>query len=339
MTSACGINGRFHPIQQSALIEKPVGETSPMKKQKLLPPLDYLLAFEAAATCGSFAVAARQMNVSETAISRKIRLLELHYDVPLFIRGHRSVSLTPQGQSLLVPVKDALGDLRQASKDMFSRQQKNAVVLAATNSVASLWLMPRLRKFNRTNSRIKIMLVASDDDKECLADSVDLSILRGEGKWSGYTSRRLFGETVFPVCAPKYLRNHPEASELDRISELDLIEVSNLHTEWMNWESWMLQQGVLEVAITNAASFNTYPLAIQAAVDGLGIALGWGHLVDGLLEKGELVRPLGDASARTESGYYLLKKENRKSFAERDIVVDWLLKESAIRHRYGTRNS
>ena len=310
-----------------------------MKKQKLLPPLDYLLAFEAAANHGSFAAAARHLNISETSISRKVRLLELHYDVALFVRGHRSITLTPQGHSLLTPVREALDALRSASQEVLSRQQKNAVHLAATNSVAALWLMPRLRRFNRANPRVQIMLLASDEDEECLADTIDLAILRGDGNWPGYRAQQLFGETVFPVCAPSYLRTRPQAGDLAALPDLDLIEVSNKHTEWMSWPSFLSEQGLARTKVTSATHVNTYPLAIQAAADGMGIALGWGHLVDRMLDDGTLVRPLGDSCVRTQSGYYLLEREGQKSFPERDIVEKWLLSESAARKRYGLRGS
>ena len=310
-----------------------------MKKQKLLPPLDYLLAFEAAANHGSFAAAARHLNISETSISRKVRLLELHYDVALFVRGHRSITLTPQGHSLLTPVREALDALRSASQEVLSRQQKNAVHLAATNSVAALWLMPRLRRFNRANPRVQIMLLASDEDEECLADTIDLAILRGDGNWPGYRAQQLFGETVFPVCAPSYLRTRPQAGDLAALPDLDLIEVSNKHTEWMSWPSFLSEQGLARTKVTSATHVNTYPLAIQAAADGMGIALGWGHLVDRMLDDGTLVRPLGDRCVRTQSGYYLLEREGQKSFPERDIVEKWLLSESAARKRYGLRGS
>jgi len=310
-----------------------------MKKQKLLPPLDYLLAFEAAANHGSFAAAARHLNISETSISRKVRLLELHYDVALFVRGHRSITLTPQGHSLLTPVREALDALRSASQDVLAQQQKNAVHLAATNSVAALWLMPRLRRFNRANPRVQIMLLASDEDEECLADTTDLAILRGDGDWPGYRAQQLFGETVFPVCAPSYLRTRPQAGDLAALPDLDLIEVSNKHTEWMSWPSFLSEQGLARTKVTSATHVNTYPLAIQAAADGMGIALGWGHLVDRMLDEGTLVRPLGDSCVRTQSGYFLLEREGQKSFPERDIVEKWLLSESAARKRYGLRGS
>ena len=309
-----------------------------LQKRKVLPPLDYLLAFESAATCQSFAGASRELNISESAISRKVRLLELHFDVPLFIRRHRSVTLTPQGQTLLDTVRPALQMLRDASQDMFSQHQKNAVTLAATISVATLWLMPRLRKFTRANKQLKIMLVASDSDQECLADTVDLSILRGDGTWPGYRSKLLFGETVFPVCSPKYLQANPQAAELDKLPEQDLIEVSTLHTEWMNWITWLVQYGVEHGGLDQAALFNTYPLSIQAAVDGLGVALGWGHLVDHLLDTGDLVRPIQGREIRTKFGYYLLRPEKRKSSPECSIVESWLLHASDTRTRYRPRS-
>ncbi len=167
------------------------------KQGNVPPPLDYLLAFESAANCQSCADASRELNISESAISRKARLLELHYQVPLFVRGHKSVTLTPQGQKLLDSMAPAIQSLRDTSREMLSRHNRNPVTLAATNSVAALWLMPRLRKFNIRNKQLKIMLVASDDDRECLGENVDLSILRGDGHWPGYSARLLFGETVF----------------------------------------------------------------------------------------------------------------------------------------------
>lgn len=306
-----------------------------LQKRKILPPLDYLVAFESAAKHSSFARASEELNISETAISRKVRLLEQHYNLPLFVRRHRSISLTTQGAVLLASVEIALDRLRDTSAEMFASHQTNTVTLAATNSVAALWLMPRLRKFNKANSRVKIMLVASDDDQECLAETNDLSILRGDGNWPGFEAQLLFGETVFPVCSPGFLKRNPGAKDLARLPELDLIEISSAHTEWMTWKTWLGQQGCHDVALERAAVFNTYPLGVQAAVDGLGIALGWGHLVDHLLEAGELVRLLPGHHARTNSGYYLLRPLDKKPFPEQDIVENWLLSVSAQRKRYG----
>lgn len=296
-----------------------------MKKgNPALPPLDYLLAFEAAAEHMSFVGASSKLNISETAISRKVRLLEHHYNVPLFMRGHRSIHLTPQGERFLNLIKPALQSLRDTSRRIVSEDQIKSVTLAATNSVAALWLMPRLQIFRRDNKSIKIKLVASDDDSECLSDTVDLAILRGNADWPGHEAQLLFGETVFPVCSPDYLAANPSASNVAALAEQDLIDVSSEHKEWMDWKSWLSEVDASGAEPEQAALFNTYPLAIQAAVDGLGLALGWGHLADGHLEKGTLVRPMGELRVRTKEGYYLLRPKNRERFDECQIVEKWL---------------
>lgn len=304
-------------------------------KGNILPPLDHFLAFEAAAKANSFARASSELNISESAISRKVRLLEQHYNLPLFVRGHQSISLTQHGIMLLANVTRSLDILRDTSREIFANHQANAVNLGATNSVAALWLMPKLRKFNRSNTRVKISLVASDNDQECLSDEIDMTILRGEGDWPGFEAQILFGETVFPVCSPKYLARNGNAIDLAALPQLDLIEVTSGHAEWMNWRTWLGHHDIRDAPLDRSVAFNTYPLAVQAAVDGLGIALGWAHMVDHLLDTGDLVRPLGDAVVRTGSGYYLLKREGSKTFPELRIVESWLIKQSAQRKRYG----
>lgn len=298
-------------------------------KKNTLPPLDYLLSFEVAARFESFALASRELEISESAISRKIRLLEEHYETPLFRRGNKSVSLTRKGAMLLEKIRPALKDLRDVSAEVLAQKNVLDINLAATASVVSLWLLPRLQSFSRANSETNITLISSDDDAECLADNIDLSILRGDGNWPNYTAKKLFGEVIFPVCSPAFLASNPSASHLPSLPSLPLIEISNKHLEWMNWNEWL--RGHLPAAPTPSKSsvFNVYPNAIQAAVDGMGIALGWGHLIDHLLESGALVRPLGDTQTRTEFGYYLLRRKKTIAHPKQKIVEEWLVSASA----------
>lgn len=305
-----------------------------LTKKGLLPPLDYLLAFEAVAQSESFAGASRALNVSETAIARKVRLLEQHYEVEFFIRKHRSIRLNQQGRALLDRLTPVLGELREISREMHAERQSSTVTLAATNSVAALWLMPRLPLFNQANSHITIRLLASDVDDECLAEDVDLAILRGDGHWPGFRAQLLFGETVFPVCSPRFLEMNGPVQDIEDLLHQALIGVSSPHTEWMNWQTWLTRSEVSAPIAHQPVQFNTYPLAIQAATEGLGIALGWGHLVDHLLESGDLIRPFGARHVRTQDGYYLLEREGLEEFAHRACVRDWLLDASARRKRY-----
>lgn len=310
---------------------------STQNRAKPLPPLDYLLAFEAAAEQMGFAGASKVLNLSETAISRKVRLLELHFGLNFFERGHRSITLTQHGREFLARIRPALDTLRAVADDTLKTGQNRPVVLAATNSVAALWLTPRLRKFREANKHLNIMLVASDDDEECLADTVDLTILRGDGNWPGYEAQLVFGETIFPVCSPEFLAANPEISDAASLPDAQLIEVSSSHTEWMNWRTWLTQIGVSFRRLERTMLFNTYPLSIHAAVDGVGVALGWGHLVDQLLESGKLVRPLENRHVRTDHGYYLLTPRNRAVFPGRQEVAEWLMSISAERRRYAER--
>ena len=305
-----------------------------IKNRSTLPRLDYLIAFQIAAELESFAATAKELNVSETAISRKMKLLEQHFNCALFVRGHRSVQLTDQGRKLLNGIGNPLAGLERISKDMITDRAPATVRMSATNSVSSLWLMPRLRAFRQANRNVTISLVSSDLDSECLTDDFDLTILRGDGSWPGFDAQLLFGETVFPVCAPGYLENHVTIPDTGELLGHALIEVSNNHTEWLNWKTWLAQKGHNPDDVRHSTFVNTYPLAIQAAVDGLGIALGWGHLVDHHLKSGALLRPLGDVFVRTNSGYYLLMRQGSKQPPESRVVADWLMQESAARKRF-----
>ncbi|MEO3413475.1 LysR substrate-binding domain-containing protein [Roseovarius sp. CAU 1744] len=305
-----------------------------LKNRSALPRLDYLVAFQVAAELESFAATAKELNVSETAISRKMKLLEQHFDCALFVRGHRSVRLTEQGRKLLNGITPGLNSISLISQEMMADNTPATVRMSATNSVSSLWLMPRLHKFRQANRNITISLVSSDRDSECLSEDFDLSILRGDGNWPGFDARLLFGETVFPVCAPRYLENHVTIPNTGDLLDQALIEVSNNHTEWLNWKTWLAHKGHDPDRVRHSTFVNTYPLAIQAAVDGLGIALGWGHLVDQHLRSGSLIRPLNEEYVRTNSGYYLLTRQGSQPPGESEIVAKWLLQESAARKRF-----
>ena len=194
-----------------------------MNKNNVLPPLDYLLAFESAAVNNSFAGASKALNISETAISRKVRLLELHYKINLFNRGHRSIHLTPRGQRFFDDISPLLDQLRTLSQNLLEDTLNNAVTIAATNSVAGLYLMPKLPRFNALYEPVYINLLSSDDDNECLGEDVDLTILRGNGQWAGYSAELLFGETIFPVCSPEFLSKNPDITTLSALSQSSLM--------------------------------------------------------------------------------------------------------------------
>ena len=126
------------------------------------------------------------------------------YGKKLFIRAHRSVESTAEGRNYLHTVATALSHVSAATRELRSAKGDPALTLAADQSIAHLWLLPRLAAFRREWPGLSISLVVSDEEKACLAPQVDVAIIHGEGAWPGYNSTLLFGEEVFPVCSPDY---------------------------------------------------------------------------------------------------------------------------------------
>lgn len=294
------------------------------ERRTTLPPLDYLVAFEAAARLGGFTAAGDHLNLSQAAISRKIRLLEDHLGEALFVRGHRSVELTASGEAYFETVRKALEDIRGATQRVKGEKRRPHVTIGATQSVSTLWLMPRLPRIRQDNPEFLIDLVSTDQDEECLRGEFDFIILRGEGRWAGYDAELLLDEEIFPVCTPSYAERTglAEAADLRRCT---LIEVSSHHEEWMNWRTWLHETGAGSTGAPHPLTFNTYALAVQAACDGLGISLGWRHLVDSHLAAEDLIRPVQE-SVRTGSGYYLLKPSGRQLSEASSSLRDWLFR-------------
>lgn len=291
-----------------------------------LPPLDYLIAFEAAARLGGFTAAAERLNLSQAAISRQIKLLEEHLDVLLFYRGHRSVQLTVEGKNFLRHVRGALDAVEKGVDSLRETTRRPRVSLAATQSVSTLWLMPRLPLLRRDHPGLDIHLVSTDLDREALSNEHDLIILRGEGQWQEFEAELLLDEEIFPVCAPGYA-DRKSLYSLEALEQCTFVEVASHHTEWMDWKRWLASCGFPEISGAGGLVFNTYALAIQAAVDGLGIALGWRHLVDGHLAQGTLVRPLPN-SISTTSGYFLLRSRSNQLSPASQSVRSWLFTEA-----------
>ncbi|MBI1620200.1 LysR substrate-binding domain-containing protein [Aquamicrobium zhengzhouense] len=295
-------------------------------RRRRLPPLDYLVAFEAAARLGGFTAAGEQINLTQAAISRQIKLLEEHLGVSLFQRGHRSVQLTPEGKSFLRYVTEALDAVEKGVEGLHDRARRARVSLAATQSIATLWLMPRLPRLRLDHPDIDIRLVSTDLDREALTSEHDLIILRGEGTWEKFSSERLLDEEIFPVCAPDYAEQMG-LHRLEALLDCTLINVASHHTEWTDWARWLAASNLRETSGAASLTFNTYALAVQAAIDSLGVALGWRYLVDGHLAQGTLVRPLPN-SIRTRSGYFLLQPQNRPLSDATEAVRNWLFEEA-----------
>ncbi len=296
--------------------------------RKRLPPLGSLTAFEAAARHQSFTRAADELHLTQAAISRQIRLLEEDLGVALFTRANRRVRLTAEGRQMLHATAPALAQVANAAEQVRATGGGVRINVATDQSVAALWLAPRLGDFRRTYPDTAVRLIASDAVDDCLADANDIVILHGQGEWPGFENQLLFDEAVFPVCSPAFLDRHgPLAGPAD-LAGLPLIELEDDHWDWISWRVWLTEAGVDAPAEGPRLQINNYPLVLDAAARGEGVALGWKHLADGYIDDGALVRPIADAVA-TEAGYHVLLPMGRPVEPAVKAFADWL-REAAL---------
>ena len=256
-------------------------------------------------------------------MSRQIRLLEDHLGKKLFVRSHRAVQLTAEGRSYLHTVATALAHVGAATRDLRSATNAAQLCVAVDQSVGHLWLLPRLGSFTHANPALSLNLIVSDEERVCMAPSVDVAIMHGEGTWPGHDSALLFAEEVFPVCSPDYDKETAGGlAAVERLAGEVLLDLDDNHWNWMNWRQWLNANGIGETSGPRRLQIGSYPLVVDAARRGLGIALGWRGLVDDDLASGHLVAPLR-ASVKTRFGYHVLWPRDREPSPAVRAFVHW----------------
>ncbi|QFT92220.1 Glycine cleavage system transcriptional activator [Roseovarius sp. THAF9] len=267
--------------------------------------------FEAAARLGSFTRAADELSVTQSAISQRVRKLEALLDTQLFERGHRTITLTPEGRELLIGVRAALQHMTAATRALRQRDDRPRIRLGADTSMAQLWLAPRLAPALADSPPLMLDLLASDTEAELL--TADIALLHGAGDWPGFTATRLFADAVFPVCTPDFLAHTPLGTPEDLLSA-PLIDLDYTHWNWMNWGIWLTEAGLDPTRATTLMRTNSYMALLDAARAGLGVALAWeGQLAEDLTT-GRLVRPI-DTAVTTPFGYYLILRDTAEPAA------------------------
>ena len=302
-----------------------------------LPPLRTLLFFVAAGRLLSFSAAARELACTQSAVSHQIGWLEAELGTALFRRLHRGVALTPDGVRLYEATREALDGIGDAVTHIRDRQRPGVLNVATDFGFAAGWLLPRLGALRQLLPELDVRIVTMQSAIDLRREAADIAITFGHGHWPGCEAELLFPERVLPVCSPAFRASRAPFSASGgaggTANPADLASLPLLHLEsrgpaaWLAWGDWFSLHGLAVPAGGQDLTFNNYPLVLQAALMGQGVALGWSPLIDDLMRDGHLVALL-DRPVQTERGYFLVTASRRKPDERRDRFRRWVIEES-----------
>lgn len=290
-----------------------------------LPPLNALRAFESAGRHCSFIKAAAELHVTHGAVSRQVKLLEKHFGVDLFERRHRGVVLTEAGVRLLAALREAFDRIEDAALSV-APTEGPPLVVACLATMSLRWLVPRLSRFHTSHPDVRIRLLTSAEEMDLDRDGLDLIIDVGRfGDEGGARCVHSFAPDEFgPVCSPSLLAGRA----LARAHELAAHTALHTQSRPGLWDDWLAESGTGPVRFADAQVFDHLYLALQAAVAGLGVAIGPRLVVADDLRDGRLVAPFGfiDRPGRTCAAIH---RPGRCGDARVAAFIDWLRAQAA----------
>ncbi|MDN3277473.1 transcriptional regulator GcvA [Frankia sp. RB7] len=288
-----------------------------------LPSLNGLRAFEAAARHLSFTLAASELNVTQTAISHQIRRLEEELGIRLFIRQNRALALTPEARDYLPGVRAAFNDLRLATDRLLRKDDDKVLTISTLASLAAKWLLPRLTDFQEAHPGIDVRITTSTSLVDFQRDDVDAAIRYGRGQWPGLRADWLMADELFPVCSPSLLRGDKPLRQPEDLKGYPLLHTSNANSD--DWRLWLTAAGLpADIAKQPGITFDMIFMTIQAAIDGIGVAMGRTSYVSDDIAKGRLVVPFKIALP-ADAGFYLVSPEGRREAPKLAAFRQWMI--------------
>lgn len=282
-----------------------------------LPPLVWLRSFEAAARNLSFTDAATELNLTQAAVSKHVKSLELQLRHPLFIRMPRSLQLTKTGEAYLPKVRDAFERLSVGTHEVFGRSQTQELTIRCAVSFAVGWLAPRLPEFLALYPDMEIRVISSVWNGAFDADVYDLDIQYGTGDWHNMQSHRLSWETITPLCAPEIAQQLRQPDDLQGQRLLHVLGYQE------GWGTWLRAAGAASVNPGKGLRFDTSLTAFELAAQGGGVALGRSSLAGRECETGRLVPPF-DLAVPVDEGFYLLQPVGKGQHSDAIVFADWI---------------
>lgn len=288
-----------------------------------LPPLSRLRPFEAAARLESFTEAAAELRLTQTAVSKQIAALEVDLGVNLFERRNRTVFLTEEGRQFGRVVTAALADIAAEAAQLRGARCPGGLVLHCQLCEAFYWLMPRLSRFHERHPGVEVRVVSALAPLTEAAEPFDVAI-QTTGRASG--AARLVStasDEIFPVISPTLVAEAELPRSPADLSCYPLLSHRVVPQDWMDWPDWFGAVGLTFPRDVRVIAFDSFPLVLQAAIAGQGVALGWRRTVTGLIDDGKLVRLCTEAVSRpTEISIF--RGTRRSNHRETDALLAWL---------------
>ena len=284
-----------------------------------LPSLDALVAFESAARHQSFTRAAAELNVTQGAISRQIRVLEDRLGVLLFERVRRRVVLTDSGRAYLLEVRRLINSLKSATLRLMTSGEHGKVLnLAVFPAVATHWLIPRLPGFFDKHPNVLVSCTVRLTPFDFATDPFDAAFHLGPPTWAGAVLHHLMDECVIPVCSPSFRSAHG----IHRVDDLARVPLLHPASRPAAWAAWFEQSKLPRTNAFQGLIFDNFAMLSAAAIAGLGVALLPTFFVEDEVRQGTLVRvarPL-----RTKDAYYLVVPEGKAGLPHVTAFVQWI---------------
>lgn len=298
--------------------------------RRLLPSPSNLIVFEAAGRHASFTAAGRELGMSQAAVSYAIRGLEDQLGVLLFRRMHRRVTLTDAGRRFLDDVTLGLSHIRKSAENLREQASGGHVTLSVSTAFASFWMLPRLHKFREDLPEIDLRIQTSDRDIDLAEEEVALGIRGGSpADWPRYDNAMLAPERIQPVANAAFGKTHGNRLSPKDLTEQQLIHLEEPHRTAADWPTWFKSAGVQTAVAGRGLAINDYVLVIQAVLEGQGVALGWQHLTDRLIESGLLVHVCRHF-LDTGKGFYVVWPAGSDMSPQAAKVRDWLIAQRQI---------
>jgi LysR family glycine cleavage system transcriptional activator len=288
-----------------------------------LPPIAALRAFESVARLGSFTAAARELCLTQAAISQQMKVLEEVLDCRVLFRSNRSVVLTQQGERYVETVREVLGALSAATTAVRREEVGERLAISCYPSFAARWLVPRLGLFTRRHPKIRVRIEATQDLVDFRRDPVDIGIRFGRGPWSDTNAERLMLEDLSPVAAPSLLKSMP-VRRLDDLRQHVALHDVACDGAGDGWDGWLELAGSAGIVFKGHLTFSDSFLLLDAALNGLGIAMGRGLLVADDVAVGRLVTPF-DLRLSGDFAYWLVTPAARDLEPSALAFREWIL--------------